>query len=141
MWERYCPADEEEKARAIGLLLEAVFWVRFEVGTNRVLEAKVEGPDSNQSQQPVHVVEDVEASSENNSPKKLVRPAANADKMPQRKYLTERILFERFLKDDIDDHPESTIAARIRRAKRKMPMLAPVPDGRMRKWLKKILED
>ncbi|MFZ0929416.1 MAG: hypothetical protein WAN11_12490 [Syntrophobacteraceae bacterium] len=141
MWERYCPADEEEKGRAIGVLLEAVFWVRFEVGANRVLEATVESPDSNHSQQPVHVVEDVEASSENNSPKKLVRPAANADKMRQRKYLTERILFEGFLKDDIDDHPESTMAAMIRRAKKKVPDLEPVPDGLMRKWYKKIAEE
>jgi len=141
MWERYCPAGEEEKDRALDVLLDAVFWVLFEAGANRVLEATVEGPDSNYSQQPGHVVEVDEAFSENNSPKKLVRAAENADKIRQRKYLMERILFERFLKDDIDDHPESTIAAVIRRAKRKMPMLEPVPEWRMRKWYKTIVEE
>ena len=143
MWERYSPADEEEKGRAIDVLLSSHFWVRFAEGANPALEAKIAAYDAGHSRQPVNVAEVDEAFSGNNSPPKLATPATNAEKMRQSKYFNERKLFERFLKDDWHDPGTkgSTISARIRRAKRKMPVLAPVPDGRMRKWYKKIVLD
>lgn len=113
------------------------------VGAAPVPGTKAAGPGTDHSQRPANVIEVDEAFSGNNSPKKLVTPATNAEKMRQSKYFNERRLFERFLKDDMHDSKThgNTIAARIRRAKKKMPMLAPVPDGRIRKWYKKIVVD
>ena len=143
MWECYYPADEEEKGRAIDVLLDSHFWVEFAPGETPADEAKISAYDAGRSRMPLNVVAGVEAFSRNNSTKKLATPATNAEKMRQSKYFNERKLFERFLKDDSHDPRTkgSTIAARIRRAKSKMPVLTPVPDGRMRKWYKKIVLD
>ena len=46
MWERYCPAGEEEKGRAIDILLDAVFRVRFEAGQTRSWKRKPQAPTS-----------------------------------------------------------------------------------------------
>jgi len=52
MWERYYPADEEEKGRAIDVLLDSHFWVRFAEGANLGIEAKIAAYDADLPRQP-----------------------------------------------------------------------------------------
>lgn len=139
MWESYCPADEEEKGRAIDVLLGSHFWVRFAEGANPAPEAKIAAHDPGHSRQPVNVVKR-EAAKRKEGPwrnKQPPGPAQAAVRQYQTGYHAERLSVERFCDAQLKKKPRPIQAATLQGAKKKLAdkWEHSVPDSTIRKWI------
>ncbi len=144
MWERYCPAGEEEKGRAIDILLDAVFRVRFEAGANPVLEAKAAGPDINHFQQPSNALGH-EAAQQKEGPgpnRQPLGPAQAAVRQYQTRYHAERLSVEQFCDAQLKKRPRPTRAETLRGVKKKLSgkWEQSISDSTIRKWIARKYE-
>jgi hypothetical protein len=144
MWERYCPADDEEKGRAIDILLDSHFWVRFEPGAGPVLEAKAADLDINHFQQPSNTLGH-EAAKQKEGPgrnKQPVGPAQGAVRQYRTRYHAERLSVEQFCDAQLKKKPKPTRAETLRGTKKKLSgkWEQSIPDSTIRKWIARKYE-
>ncbi|MGD0397865.1 MAG: hypothetical protein ABSC04_03035 [Syntrophobacteraceae bacterium] len=139
MWECYYPADEEEKGRAIDILLDSHFWVRFAEGAIPALEAQIAAYDADPSRQPPDAI-DYEAAKHKERPghdKQPLGPAQAAVRQYQTRYHAERLSVEQFCDAQLKKKPKPSPAATLRGAKKKLSdkWEHSVPDSTIRKWI------
>jgi hypothetical protein len=139
MWECYYPADEEEKGRAIDILLDSHFWVRFAEGASPALEAQIAAYDADPSRQPPDAI-DYEAAKHKEGPgrnKQPLGPAQAAVRQYQTRYHAERLSVEQFCDAQLKKKPKPSPAATLRGAKKKLSdkWEHSVPDSTIRKWI------